>query len=84
MTQKHCEVSGRSSWMGSSWCGPPKPSTEGIEAGMMVELTAGALKGEKAIIISISESKNELTMELYDADVPMRLTVQAEGNIRVI
>ena len=50
----------------------------------MVELTAGALKGEKAIIISISESKNELTMELYDADVPMRLTVQAEGNIRVI
>ena len=43
----------------------PKAVTSGIEVGCIVEIITGAFKGEKARILSVSDSKEEVAMELY-------------------
>ena len=61
----------------------PKAATSGIEVGCIVEIISGAFKGDKARVISITESKEEVSMELYEADIPMTLNMRGD-HVRVI
>ncbi len=61
----------------------PKAATSGIEIGCIVEIVSGAFKGEKARVISVTESKEEVSMELYEADIPMTLNMRGD-HVRVI
>src|SRR5256885_11200330 len=48
----------------------PKPVVSGIMEGDIVELMAGPLKGEKGPVVKIDETKEEVTVELFEAKVP--------------
>lgn len=61
----------------------PKPIVHGIAEGNIVELVAGPFKGEKARVQRIDESKEEVTVELFEAMVPIPITVQGD-HVRVI
>jgi transcriptional antiterminator NusG len=61
----------------------PKPLVTGIVEGDIVELVAGPFKGEKARVRSIDEAKEEITVELFEALVPMPVTVRGD-NVRLI
>ena len=61
----------------------PKPDVEGIAEGDLVELVAGPFKGEKAQVQRIDESKDQVTVELYEATVPIPVTVRGD-QIRVL
>ena len=56
----------------------PKAATAGIEEGCIVEITGGAFRGQSARVARVTESKEEVTVELYDALVPVALTVRAD------
>jgi transcriptional antiterminator NusG len=60
-----------------------KPIMETIEAGMKVELIAGPFKGEKARVIRVNDTKEEVTVELLEAMVKIPVTISAE-HIRVL
>ena len=49
----------------------PKAVTSGIEVECIVEIVTGAFKGEKARVTSVSETKEEVSMELYEQPIPM-------------
>lgn len=55
-----------------------KPSVTGIEKGDIVELIAGPFKGERAKVIRIDVDKEELTIELIEAIVPIPITVRGD------
>ncbi|MCH1540207.1 MAG: transcription elongation factor Spt5 [Candidatus Poseidonia sp.] len=61
----------------------PKAVTSGIEVGCIVEIVMGAFKGEKARITSVAESKEEVSMELYEQVIPMTLNMRGD-HVRVI
>jgi transcription termination/antitermination protein NusG len=61
----------------------PKPDVEGIAEGDIIELIAGPFKGEKAQVQRIDESKDQVTVELYEATVPIPVTVRGD-QIRVL
>lgn len=61
----------------------PKPLVSGISEGDIVELIAGPFKGEKARVQQIDEAKEEITVELFEAVVPIPVTVRGD-NVRVI
>ena len=61
----------------------PKPLVAGIVEGDIIELVAGPFKGEKARVRSIDETKEEITVELFEALVPMPVTVKGDS-VRVI
>lgn len=61
----------------------PKPDVEGITEGDIVELIAGPFKGEKAQVQRIDEGKDQVTVELYEATVPIPVTVRGD-QIRVL
>lgn len=61
----------------------PKPLVSGIVEGDIVELVAGPFKGEKARVQRIDESKEEITVELFEAMVPIPITVRGD-HVRVI
>lgn len=52
-----------------------KSKIEGLDIGNIVEITKGAFKGERAIIIMISETKEEVKLELYDTEIPLTITL---------
>ena len=56
----------------------PKAATAGIEEGCIVEITGGAFRGQSARVVRVTESKEEVTVELYEALVPVALTVRAD------
>ena len=60
-----------------------KPMTAEIERGMIVEITSGAFKGEKAKVIRVDQNKDKITVEIIEAAVPIPITVNA-SNIRVV
>jgi transcriptional antiterminator NusG len=60
-----------------------KPLTEGIQSGDLVELTSGPFKGEKAKVVRVDAIKDEITLELTEAVVPIPVTVKADM-VRVI
>jgi transcriptional antiterminator NusG len=61
----------------------PKAVTAGIEVGCIVEIVSGAFKGEKARVTSVSETKEEVSMELYEQPIPMTLNMRGD-HVRVI
>ena len=61
----------------------PKPLVSGISEGDVVELIAGPFKGEKARVKQIDEAKEEITVELFEAMVPIPVTVRGD-HVRVL
>ncbi len=57
----------------------PTPTIRTISVGDIVELVEGPFKGEKAKVIQIDEAKDEITVELFEAMVPIPITVKAEA-----
>src|SRR5438034_733792 len=53
----------------------PKPIVSGIMEGDIVELVAGPFKGEKARVMKIDETKEEITVELFEAMVRIPVTL---------
>ena len=76
-------VQGESSIMEVEHFLSPKPDVEGIAEGDIVELIAGPFKGEKAQVQRIDEGKDQVTVELYEATVPIPVTVRGD-QIRVL
>ena len=48
-----------------------------------MELVSGPFKGERAKVVRIDESREEVVLELIEAAVPIPVTVQAD-QIRII
>jgi len=61
----------------------PPSSVANIEEGMIVELVSGPFKGEKAKVTRIDDTKEEITVELLDAMVPIPITVRGE-QVRIL
>src|SRR6267143_139687 len=61
----------------------PKPIVIGIMEGDIVELVAGPFKGEKARVMKIDETKEEITVELFEAMVRIPVTVRGDS-VRVL
>jgi transcriptional antiterminator NusG len=55
----------------------------GIREGDLVELVAGPFKGEKARVQQIDQGKEEITVELVEAMVPIPVTIRGD-HVRVI
>ncbi len=54
-----------------------------VNKGDIVELVAGPFKGEKAKVVRVEQSKDELIVELIDATVPIPVTIPGDS-IRII
>lgn len=61
----------------------PEPIISSIKQGSIVELISGPFKGEKAKVVRIDESREEVVLELIEAAVPIPVTVQGD-QIRII
>lgn len=61
----------------------PKPTISGMGKGDIVQLTGGPFKGEKGRIIRIEDNKEEATVELFEATVPIPVTVRGD-RVRVV
>jgi len=61
----------------------PEVTSLNIEKGDIVEIIAEPFKKEKAKIIRIDKSKEEVVVELLEATVPIPITVKID-NVRVI
>lgn len=56
-----------------------KPAVESLGVGNFVEVTEGPFRGEKARITHVDSAKDEITLELQNAIVPIPLTVKADS-----
>jgi len=54
-----------------------KPQVMSINKNDIVEITSGPFKGERAKVIKIDLAKEELTVELTEAAVPIPVTIKA-------
>jgi transcriptional antiterminator NusG len=61
----------------------PKPAVIGITEGAVVELISGPFKGEMARVKRVDTTKEEITVELFEAMVPIPITVRGD-NVRVL
>jgi transcriptional antiterminator NusG len=61
----------------------PKPLVAGISEGDIVEIIAGPFRGEKARVQYIDETKEEVTIELFEAMVPIPITIKG-AHVRVV
>lgn len=61
----------------------PKKAAEQIKEGFTVEVSSGPFKGELAVVKRVDETKNEITVELIEAVVPIPVTVKAD-HVRVV
>lgn len=57
----------------------PKTAVVGMEIGDIVELISGPFRGERARIIRVDEGKEEITVELFEATVPIPVTVRGDS-----
>jgi len=53
----------------------PTPMVTRVNRGDLVELISGPFKGERARVAKVDESKNEITVELIEAAVPIPVIV---------
>lgn len=60
-----------------------KPLMKSIKEGAKVQIVAGPFKGEKARVIRVNDTKEEVTIELLEAAVKIPITIKAE-NIRIL
>ena len=56
----------------------PKPAVTGITEGDIVELISGPFKGERARVKRVDHAKEEITVELSEAMVPIPVTVRGD------
>ncbi|MCI4349542.1 MAG: transcription elongation factor Spt5 [Thermoplasmata archaeon] len=56
----------------------PRITVEGFVEGAIVELISGPFKGEKARVKKIDQAKEEITVELIEAVVPIPVTVRGD------
>lgn len=56
----------------------PTPMVNEVDKGDLIELIAGPFKGEKARVARIDQDKNEITVELIEAAVPIPVIVRGE------
>ncbi|MFH0737312.1 MAG: transcription elongation factor Spt5 [Candidatus Micrarchaeota archaeon] len=49
-----------------------------IEQGDVVEMSSGPFKGERAKVLKIDETKDEITVELVEVAVPIPVTVKSK------
>ena len=61
----------------------PPPAVSGIEDGNIVEVIAGPFNGGKARAQRIDQAKEEVTVELFEAMVPIPITVRGD-HVRVL
>ncbi|MHC1636193.1 MAG: transcription elongation factor Spt5 [Candidatus Methanospirareceae archaeon] len=61
----------------------PKPSVAGLTEGCIVEIVSGPFKGERARVKRVDEAREEITIELFEAMVPIPITVRGDS-VRVI
>ncbi|MCM1985690.1 MULTISPECIES: transcription elongation factor Spt5 [Methanococcoides] len=61
----------------------PKPTVTGITEGAIVEVTSGPFKGEKARVKRVDEGHEEITVELFDAVVPIPITIRGD-TVRIL
>ena len=61
----------------------PEPIIAAINKGSIVELISGPFKGERAKVVRIDESREEVVLELIEAAVPIPVTVKGD-QIRII
>ncbi len=61
----------------------PKVTVEGFVEGAIVELISGPFKGEKARVRKIDQAKEEITVELIEAVVPIPVTVRGD-HVRMV
>lgn len=61
----------------------PKTAVIGITEGSIVELISGPFKGEKARVKRVDETHEEITVELFEAMVPIPITVRGD-NVRIL
>jgi len=60
-----------------------KPLMQSIKVGQKIELITGPFKGERAKVVRINDTKEEVTVELLEAAVKIPVTIKAE-HIRII
>lgn len=61
----------------------PKLTVTGITEGSIVELISGPFKGEKARVKRVDTAHEEITVELFEAMVPIPVTVRGD-NVRIL
>ncbi len=61
----------------------PKPTVTGITEGAIIEVTSGPFKGEKARVKRVDDDHEEITVELFDAVVPIPITIRGD-TVRVL
>ncbi len=61
----------------------PEPILASIQKGSIIELISGPFKGERAKVVRIDESKENVVLELIEAAVPIPVTVKGD-QIRLI
>jgi len=61
----------------------PPSAVASIEEGATVELISGPFKGEKAKVTRIDDAKEEITVELLEAMVPIPITVKGD-QVRIL
>jgi transcriptional antiterminator NusG len=61
----------------------PKKAAEQIKESFTVEIVSGPFKGELAVVKRVDEAKDEITVELIEAVVPIPVTVKAD-HVRVV
>jgi transcriptional antiterminator NusG len=61
----------------------PIPVVTEVNRGDLIELIAGPFKGEKARVAKIDQDKNEITVELIEAAVPIPVVVSGD-DIKVV
>jgi transcriptional antiterminator NusG len=76
-------VKGKSSYAEIEHFLTPKLTVTGITEGSIVELISGPFKGEKARVKRIDEAHEEITVELFEAMVPIPVTVRGD-NVRIL
>ncbi len=76
-------VKGKSSFQEIEHFLTPKLTVTGVTEGSIVELISGPFKGEKARVKRIDEVHEEITVELFEAMVPIPVTVRGD-NVRIL
>ncbi|RLI91792.1 MAG: transcription elongation factor Spt5 [Candidatus Altiarchaeales archaeon] len=61
----------------------PTPIVEKVSKGDLVEIISGPFKNEKARVAKIDKDKDEITVELVEAAVPIPITVKGD-DIRIL
>jgi len=61
----------------------PKPSVTGILEGSIIEIVSGPFKGERARVKKVDEAHEEITIELFEAMVPIPVTIRGDS-VRVL